>query len=62
MTCPARPGDDVCVVCKLAGLSSCPFQGGALPLAPGPKVTWRGMTICEVKDDVRAIFDRHRRK
>lgn len=49
MTCPARPGDDVCIACKLAGLSSCPFQGGALPLAPGPKVIYRDIVLGSIE-------------
>lgn len=35
MTCTT----ELCFTCKAAGLQACPFKGGALPLAPAPKVT-----------------------
>lgn len=34
MTCSVS----LCAVCRMAGLSGCPFRGAALPLAPAPKV------------------------
>lgn len=44
MTCPNKPGEGLCLTCKLGGLIRCPVLGTPLPLVQNerPKVIYRG--------------------
>jgi hypothetical protein len=43
MSCPNKPGEGLCLTCRLGGLIRCPTLGTPLPLAEAekPRVTRR---------------------